>query len=134
MGVACVALRISLRRGRYVGNIQWDSMRKGPTAWVNLYGAGVLVLGDTINYRDGEKLKETVCPTRGPWFGNFMRGSKLWMGVINKQDFGVSSEMVKDLLEVWEVECGREGLIRRRMIYPLDAAVVVGFCGGLWGE
>ena len=42
--------------------------------------------------------------------------------------------MVKDLLEVWEVECGREGLIRRRMIYPLDAAVVVGFCGGLWGE
>ena len=107
MGVACVALRISLRRGRYVGNIQWDSMRKGPTAWVNLYGAGVLVLGDTINSRDGEKLKETVCPTRGPWFGNFMRGSKLWMGVINKQDFGVINEMVKALLEVWEVHYRR---------------------------
>ena len=77
-------------------------MRKGPTAWENLYGAGVLGLGDTIYSRDGKKFTETACPTRGPWFGKFMRGSQLRMGVIKKQGFGVTSKMVKDLLEVRE--------------------------------
>ena len=32
MGVACVTLMISLRKGRYVGPLKWDSMRKGPKA------------------------------------------------------------------------------------------------------
>ena len=31
MGAACVTLRFSLRTGIYVGNIQWDIMRKAPT-------------------------------------------------------------------------------------------------------
>ena len=59
-------------------------MRKGPEAWDNIYGDGVLGMGDTIYDRDGEKFTETVCPIRGPWFGKFMRGSKLQMGVIKK--------------------------------------------------
>ena len=41
---------------------------------------------------------DTACTNQGPWFGNFMRGSKIQMGVIKKQDFGVTSEMVKTLL------------------------------------
>ena len=40
-------------------------------------------------------------PHKGNRFGNFMRGSKLWMGVINKQDIGVTSEMIKALFEGW---------------------------------
>ena len=55
-------------------------------------------MGDTIYARDRKKFTETACPTRNPWFGKFMRGSKLWMGVINKQDIGVTSEMIKALL------------------------------------
>ena len=31
MGVACVTLIFSLRKGIYVGNIQWDIIRKAPT-------------------------------------------------------------------------------------------------------
>ena len=46
---------------------------------------------DTIYARDGENFTETVRPTRGPWFSKFMRNSKLRMGVIKKQDFGVTS-------------------------------------------
>ena len=38
MVVACVTLRLSLRKGIYVGHIQWDIMSKSPTAWANLYG------------------------------------------------------------------------------------------------
>ena len=31
MGVACVTLMFSLRKGIYIGNIQWDIMGKAPT-------------------------------------------------------------------------------------------------------
>ena len=55
IGVTCVTLGLSLRKGLYVGNIQWDSMRKFSTAWDNIYGAGVLEMGDTIFTRDGKE-------------------------------------------------------------------------------
>ena len=45
--VACVTLRLSLRKGVYVGHIQWDRSRKALTEWANIYGAGVLEMGDT---------------------------------------------------------------------------------------
>ena len=48
MGVACVTLTLSLRRGVYVGHIQCDSMRKSPTEFANIYGPGVLEMWDTI--------------------------------------------------------------------------------------
>ena len=48
MGVACVTLRLSLRKWVYVGHIQWESTRKAQAAWTNIYGAGVLEMGDTI--------------------------------------------------------------------------------------
>ena len=75
----------------YVEHLQWDRMKKGSTAWDDLYGAGAMGMGDTIYARDGEKLTETACLTRVPWFGKFMKDSKLRMGVIKKQGFGVSS-------------------------------------------
>ena len=56
------------------------------------------------------------------------------MGVITKQDFGVTSEMVRDLLEGWDTDWRREGQMRIRRISCLYYAVFIGFCGGLWGE
>ena len=46
--MSCVTLGLSLRKGRYFGHLQWDSMGKSLTAWANLYGVEVLVMGDTI--------------------------------------------------------------------------------------
>ena len=48
MGVECVTLRLSLRKGIYVGHIQWGRMGKSKTVWANIYGSGVLEMGDTI--------------------------------------------------------------------------------------
>ena len=47
MVVACVTLRLSLRKGVYVGHIQWGRRSKALTEWANIYGAGVLEMGDT---------------------------------------------------------------------------------------
>ena len=88
IGVVCINFKMSLRKVRYVGYLQWDSMRKVQKGWDNLYEVGVLVMGDTINSRSRETFTKTACPTRGLWFVYFMRDSKLWMEVIKKQDFG----------------------------------------------
>ena len=77
-------------------------MIKGPTAWDNLYGAISLGMGYTIYYIYGTVLTSTACPTRVPWFGKFMRVSKLSMGVIKNQYFGITCKVVKALLEIWE--------------------------------
>ena len=68
MGLACVTLRFSLRKGVYVRHLQWDIMRKSQIAWANIYGYGVLEMGDTIFSRDGKYFTDTACPNRGPWF------------------------------------------------------------------
>ena len=110
MRVAYVILRVSLRKGRYFGRLQWYSMIKYPTAWDNIYVAEVLGMGDTIYARDRKNFMETACPTREPWFGEFMRCSKLRMGVIQKQDFRVTSEMIKTFGEGMEHRV-EEGII-----------------------
>ena len=61
-------------------------------------------MGDTIFKRDGKKFTDIACPTRGPWFGKLMRSYKLWMRLIKKHDFGVTSQMVKALLVGWDIE------------------------------
>ena len=63
IGVACVTLRFSIRKGRCVGNIQWGITRIEPTAWANLYGTVVLQMGGYIFSREGKKFTDTACPT-----------------------------------------------------------------------
>ena len=40
MGITFVPLMLSLRKGRYVGKLQWDSTRKAQTAWEPFIGQG----------------------------------------------------------------------------------------------
>ena len=77
MGVACVNLSMSLKKGIYVGHLLWEITRKGPKEQANIYGYGVLGMRYIIYTRDGEKFTETACSTSGLWFGKFMKGSKL---------------------------------------------------------
>ena len=88
--LACSTLIFSFQKGRHAGHLQWDSMRKSPMAWANIYGAVSLGMGDMIYSRGGRILTSTACPTRGTWFGKFMRGSKLRMGVIKNKYFGIA--------------------------------------------
>ena len=43
-----------------------------------------------------------------------MRASKLCMGVINNQDFGLTSEMVNSLLMGWDTECRMEVMRQKK--------------------
>ena len=63
MRIACMTLRLSLQKGRYVGNLQWNSIWKAPISWAKLYGAGTFGTGDTILSRYEDKFMEIACPT-----------------------------------------------------------------------
>ena len=63
-----------------------------------------------------------------------MRGSKLQMGVIKKQDFVVTSNTVKDLFEGWDTWWKRDGISRIREISCLMSVAMIGFYGILRGE
>ena len=41
-------LRLYIIKGGYIGYLQWDSMKKEPTEWSNIYGSGVLGMGGKI--------------------------------------------------------------------------------------
>ena len=56
-----------------------------------------------------------------------MRGLKLRMGVIKKWYFGVTSDMIKALLEGWDTYWRKERLMGRGEISCLSTAVVIGF-------
>ena len=113
MVVACVTLRLTIIKVRYFWHMQWNRISKSPTAWANIYGSGVLGMGKPFFHGDGKNFMETDCPTRGACFGTFIRGSKLWMGFIKKRGFGVTSEIVKNLLVVWEIEWKMEVTSRK---------------------
>ena len=68
-----MSFSISLRKGRHVGHLHWDSMIKGSTVWVNMYSAKIFGMGDTIYEKYRKMSTAIVCPTRVPWFSNFMR-------------------------------------------------------------
>ena len=61
-------------------------------------------MGDKIYYRYVRVFTATAFPKRGPWFGKFMRGSKMRMGYIKNQDFGITCKVEKPFLERWEKE------------------------------
>ena len=48
--------------------------------------------------RGEKKFTDTECPNKGLCFGELVRRSKLWMGVIKKQDSKTTSEMSKAML------------------------------------
>ena len=59
MGLEYVNLRLSLKKGIYVGHIQWETMKKSQTSWAYIYGSGVLEMGDNIFARGRKNITDT---------------------------------------------------------------------------
>ena len=89
MRLAYVTLRFNLHKDIYAEHFQECIILKGPEKWENIYGERYLYA------KDGKKFTEMECILLRPWFGKSRRGSKLRMGVIKKNYFGVKINVLK---------------------------------------
>ena len=99
-------------------------MKKAPLEQANLYGAGLLWMGDAIYSREGRKFTTTTCRIHGLLFGKFKIGSKLRIEVIKNQDFVGTSNMVKALLVGWETYWKKKVMSQRREMLYLASEVM----------
>ena len=91
MAEALTTLVTSLRPGRNSTNIQWDTMWKTRTWLSNAHDAGREYTCETVVGMDRAKQYVTSGHTSGKWFGRFMRGARLRMGMIRKQNEALTS-------------------------------------------
>ena len=135
MGVAITTLHSSLRPGKYSGHLQYDSMRKTPTWFGNVWRSGVAYITDTLYAQDAKRVRATTCPTAGEWFTRFILGAKYRMGQIRKQNEAFTSDIIhamdKITEELWVVAESEE---EKAALEELMLFVLAGFCAGLRGE
>ena len=135
MAMAIYTLHTSLRQGKYTTNLQWDSMRKTPTWYANAFGAGADYNNGAVLAKDEKKLFITECPTAGWWFSRFMRGAKLRMGVIRRQNEALTIKVVLALCDLAEQDwTSSQDESEKRDIEEVVAFVLAEFCAALRGE
>ena len=93
MSEALVTLATSLRHGRNSKHIQYDTMRKTQTWPINTHDAGQEYSCKTVVGLDRAKQYVTTGHTSGKWFGRFMRGSRMRMGMIHRQNKASTSAL-----------------------------------------
>ena len=94
LGVAILTVVTSLRAGQNSLTIQYDTMRKTQTWYGNAFDAGREYACDTVVGLDQKKQYLSHSHTFGKWFSRFMRGARLRMGMIRRQNEALTSAMV----------------------------------------
>jgi hypothetical protein len=101
MAEALVMLATSLRSGRNSTNIQWDA-HKTRTWLNNAHDTGQEYTCKTVVGMDRAKQYITSGHTFGKWFGRFMKGARMRMGMIRKQNEALTSALVMAVCAVAE--------------------------------
>ena len=104
IGMAILTVVTSLRAGINSSNIQYDTMRKTPTWYGNAFDAGSEYTCDTVVGLDQKKQYLSSSHTFGKWFSRFMRGARLRMGMVRRQNEALTSELVLRMCSVAEGE------------------------------
>ena len=80
IGITTCLLRRSLERGKYRENLQFETVRKLRSAYLNLWHASQATLTTSVMARDVKKTYVTTCPTYSLWYEMFMLGMYKRMG------------------------------------------------------
>jgi len=135
MGVAILTGVTSLRAGINSANIQYNTMRKTPTWYGNAFDAGSEYTCDTVVGIDQKKQYLSSSHTFGKWFSRFMRGARLRMGMVRRQNEALTSELVFRMCSVAEGEWrAAQNPARQIDIEDTVCFMLLGFGAGLRGE
>jgi hypothetical protein len=137
MGAAIVLLKHSLDPGVTETTVQYNTVRKMKSAFVNLYHASVENLGSAIvGGRDGKRFVSMDAPIYSDFCGRFQAGMYNRIGDKVVQDFGLSRGIMQKFQEVMEGEWIQAVAFREREmeIAQLVVFVMVGYARALRGE
>jgi hypothetical protein len=135
MAEAFTTLVNSLHPGRNSTNIQWDTMRKTRTWLSNAHDAGREYSCETVVGMDRSKQHVMSSHTLGKWFSRFMRGARLRIGMIRKQNEALSSALALAVCKAAETRwnlAAEEGA--REELKDTTCFMLAAFGAGLWGE
>ncbi len=90
---ALMTLATSLRPGRNATYIQWDTMCKTRTWLNNVHDAGHEYSCETVVGLNRAKQYVTSGHTSGKWFRRFMKGARMRMGMIRRQNEALTSAL-----------------------------------------
>ncbi len=94
LGVALTTVLGSLRQGKNAAKVQFDTIRKTQTWFVNAYDAEENYSCETVVGLDQKKQYLSTGHTFGKWFSRFMRGARLRMGMVRRQNEALTSKLV----------------------------------------
>jgi hypothetical protein len=94
LGVALTTVLASLRPGKNAAYVQFDTIRKTQTWYANVYNAGENFSCETVVGLDQKKQYVSTGHIFGKWFSRFMRGARLRMGMVRRQNEALSSKLV----------------------------------------
>jgi hypothetical protein len=135
MGVAIVTVVTSLRTGVNASNIQYNTMRKTQTWYGNAFDAGREYTCDTVLGLDQKKQYLPSSHTFGIWFSRFMKGVRLRMGVIQRQNKALTSPMVLAMCAQAEQDWrSAQGTRQRIEVEDTVCFMLLGFGTGLRGK
>jgi hypothetical protein len=135
MGVAILTVVTSLRAGVHSAIIQYDTMRKTQTWYGNAFDAGREYTCDTVVGLDQKKQYLSSSHTFGKWYSRFMKGARLRMGMIRRQNKALTSAMVLAMCRRAELDWrSAQSTARRGEVEDVVCFMLLGFGSGLRGE
>ena len=93
LGIALTTVLASLQPGKHTSNVQFDTIRKTQTWYANAYDAGENYSCETVVGLDQKKQYVSTGHTFGKWFARFMRGTRLRMEMVHRQNKALTSKL-----------------------------------------
>lgn len=135
MGVAILTVVTSLRAGINTTTIQYDTMRKTQTWFGNAFDAGTRYTCDTVLGLDQKKQYISSSHTFGKWFSRFMKGARLRMGMVRRQNEALTSKLVLEMCRAAESDWGTARCEeQKRHVEDTVCFMLIAFGAGLRGE
>jgi len=121
--------------GRNSSSIQVDTMRRTQTWYGNAHDVGSGYSCQTVVGLDQKKQYLSTSHTFGRWFSQFMRGARLRMGMVRRQNKALTSLLLLGVCaageEAWRQSPSKED---RRAIEDTVCFMLIAFGAGLRGE
>ena len=136
--VAIEMVRASQEKGRNsVEYVQFDTVRKIRSCYTNAYESSPAAVLELISFKGdfGKTYHFSKSPLNSLLFRKFMMGLEKRMGRLVYQDLALSTELLMEVLDRYDLELDSPGVAwsRRREIVMSGAAFVILFAGALRG-